>query len=339
MLDIRDITRCDLLEWEEDHATKVQYGKFSIEPLEVGWGITVGNALRRVLLSSIEGAAVTGVQIEGIIHEFSSLPGVREDIIDIVLNLKGLVLRSYSDDEETLYLEVEGVPGELREVTARDIQPNSNVEIINLDHHLAEIDEEAKLSMKISVKKGRGYLEVEGRDIKEDYNFIPIDALFTPVKKVNFQVLDTRVGQLTNYDKLIIEIWTNGAITPQQALSQSLDLLAEEFSRFGGLLKEKIGESEPAEEVEEDEETSEAETSIEELELSVRAYNCLKRAHIDTVQELVSILQERPEDLKKIKNLGQKTFEEIVEKVEKWSSEVESKEEKGVNKGEAPAED
>ncbi len=183
MLDIRDITRCDLLEWEEDHATKVQYGKFSIEPLEVGWGITVGNALRRVLLSSIEGAAVTGVQIEGIIHEFSSLPGVREDIIDIVLNLKGLVLRSYSDDEETLYLEVEGVPGELREVTARDIQPNSNVEIINLDHHLAEIDEEAKLSMKISVKKGRGYLEVEGRDIKEDYNFIPIDALFTPVKK------------------------------------------------------------------------------------------------------------------------------------------------------------
>jgi len=339
MLDIRDITRCDLLEWEEDHATKVQYGKFSIEPLEVGWGITVGNALRRVLLSSIEGAAVTGVQIEGIIHEFSSLPGVREDIIDIVLNLKGLVLRSYSDDEETLYLEVEGVPGELREVTARDIQPNSNVEIINLDHHLAEIDEEAKLSMKISVKKGRGYLEVEGRDIKEDYNFIPIDALFTPVKKVNFQVLDTRVGQLTNYDKLIIEIWTNGAITPQQAFSQSLDLLAEEFSRFGELLKEKIVESEPAEEVEEDEETSEAETSIEELELSVRAYNCLKRAHIDTVQELVSILQERPDDLKKIKNLGQKTFEEIVEKVEKWSSEVESKEEKGVNKSEAPAED
>jgi len=337
MLDIRNITRCDLLDWEEDHTTKVQYGKFSIEPLEVGWGITVGNAIRRVLLSSIEGAAVTGVQIEGVIHEFSSLPGVREDITDIILNLKGLVLRSYSD-EETLYLEVEGTPGELREVTARDIQPNSNVEIINLDHHLAEIDEDARLSMKISVNSGRGYLEVEGGEIKEDYDFIPVDALFTPVRKVNFQVLDTRVGQFTNYDKLIIEIWTNGAITPQQALSQSLDLLTGEFSRFGELLKEKIVENVSTEEAEEDEEMAEPETSIEELELSVRAYNCLKRAHIDTVQELVNVLQNRPEDLKKIKNLGQKTYEEIVKKVQKWSSEAESREEKGVNKSEAPAE-
>lgn len=338
MLDIKDITRCDLLDWKEDHATKVQYGKFSIEPLEVGWGITVGNALRRVLLSSIEGAAVAGVKIDGVIHEFSSLPGVREDITDITLNLKGLVLRSYSD-EETLYLTAEGIPGELREVTARDIKPNSNVEIINLDHHLAEIDEEGKLSMEILVKRGRGYQETEGVEWNESYDFIPIDAVFTPVKKVNFQVLDTRVGQFTNYDKLVIEIWTNGSVTPQQALSQSLDLLTEEFSRFGKLLKGSIAEDLPAEEVEENKEVAELETSIEELELSVRAFNCLKRAHINTVQELINILHNRPEELKRIKNLGQKTYEEIVKKVEKWNTEVESQREKGVNKGEAPAED
>ncbi|HQE24749.1 MAG TPA: DNA-directed RNA polymerase subunit alpha [Candidatus Atribacteria bacterium] len=337
MLDIKDMTRCDLLDWEEDCTTKVQYGKFSIEPLEVGWGITVGNALRRVLLSSIEGAAVVGVQIEGVIHEFSSLPGVREDVTDLVLNLKGLVLRSYSD-EETLYLEVEGVPGQLREVTARDIKPNSNVEIVNPDHHLAEIDEDGKLSMRISVGRGRGYREVEEKDVGQDYDFIPVDALFSPVKKVNFQVLDTRVGQLTNYDKLIIEIWTNGAITPQQALSQSLDLLTREFSRFGKLLKEKTAEDEAVEEAPEDETMAEVETSVEELELSVRASNCLKRANIRTVQELVEILQTRPEDLKKIKNLGQKTFEEIVEKVQKWTEEMEKKEEKEVSDDEAPAE-
>ncbi|HOQ67146.1 MAG TPA: DNA-directed RNA polymerase subunit alpha [Candidatus Atribacteria bacterium] len=337
MLDIKDMTRCDLLDWEEDRTTKVQYGKFSIEPLEVGWGITVGNALRRVLLSSIEGAAVVGVQIEGVIHEFSSLPGVREDVTDLVLNLKGLVLRSYSD-EETLYLEVEGVPGQLREVTARDIKPNSNVEIVNPDHHLAEIDEDGKLSMRISVGRGRGYREVEEKDVGQDYDFIPVDALFSPVKKVNFQVLDTRVGQLTNYDKLIIEIWTNGAITPQQALSQSLDLLTREFSRFGKLLKEKTAEDEAVEEAPEDETMAEVETSVEELELSVRASNCLRRANIKTVQELVEILQTRPEDLKKIKNLGQKTFEEIVEKVQKWTEEMEKKEEKEVSDDEAPAE-
>jgi len=234
---------------------------------------------------------------------------------------------------------VEGIPGELREITARDIKPNSNVEIINLDHHLAEIDEEGQLSMEILVKRGRGYQEAEGGEWDRSYDFIPIDAVFTPVKKVNFQVLDTRVGQFTNYDKLVIEIWTNGSITPQQALSQSLDLLIEEFSRFGKLLKGSMNEDLPTEEVEASEEVIEPETSIEELELSVRAYNCLKRAHINTVQELINILQNRPEELKKIKNLGQKTYEEIVEKVEKWNKEVESQKEKGVNKGEAPAED
>lgn len=288
----------------------------------------MGNALRRVLLSSIEGAAVTAVQIDGIIHEFSPLPGVREDVTDLILNLKGLVVRSYSESE-TLYLDVRGIPGALRRVTARDIRPNPNVEIINLDHYLAELEENGHLSMRIFIGRGKGYREAEG-DTYHTYDIIPVDAMFSPVRKVNFQVMDTRVGQFTNYDKVLLEIWTNGAITPQQAFRRALELLVEEFSHLLNLLKERIGEPPlgvgPGEEKAS---LEEREMTIEELELSVRAYNCLKRARINTVRELLEIVQNRPEDLKKIKNLGQKTYEEIIGKLERLGYRLGEKREAG----------
>ncbi|MGQ9623491.1 MAG: DNA-directed RNA polymerase subunit alpha [Candidatus Caldatribacteriaceae bacterium] len=315
MQDLKSLMKCELLEFKEDPATWAQYGKFSIEPFESGWGVTVGNALRRVLLSSIEGSAVTAVQIDGVIHEFSPLPGIREDVTDVILNLKGLVLQSYSDNE-TLYLDVKGVPGALRRVTARDIRPNPNVEIINPDHYLAELEEDGHLSMRIFVGRGKGYREAE-EDTYHSYDVIPVDAIFTPVRKVNFQVVDTRVGQFTNYDKVLLEIWTNGAITPQQAFRRALELLVEEFSHLLNLLREHIGEPVARRVGEEAVPKEEREMNVEELELSVRAYNCLKRAHINTVRELLEIVQNRPEDLKKIKNLGQKTYEEILGKLEK----------------------
>lgn len=316
MQDLKSLMRCELLEFHEDPVTHAQYGKFVIEPFESGWGTTVGNALRRVLLSSIEGSAVTAVQIDGVIHEFSPLPGVREDVTDIILNLKGLVVRSYTDSE-TLYLDVRGTPGALRRVTARDIRPNPNVEIINPDHYLAELEETGHLTMRIFVGRGKGYQEAS-EDTYRTYDVIPVDAIFSPVRKVNFQVMDTRVGQFTNYDKVILEIWTNGAITPQYAFRRALELLVDEFSHLLQLLKERIGEPLPGKGPAEGEVfQEEREMTIEELELSVRAYNCLKRARINTVRELLEIVQNRPEDLKKIKNLGQKTFEEIIGKLEK----------------------
>lgn len=316
MQDLKSLMKCELLEFQEDPVTHAQYGKFVIEPFESGWGVTVGNALRRVLLSSIEGSAVTAVQIDGVIHEFSPLPGVREDVTDIILNLKGLVVRSYTDSE-TLYLDVKGTPGSLRRVTARDIRPNPNVEIINPDHYLAELEETGHLTMRIFVGRGKGYQEAQ-EDTYRTYDIIPVDAIFSPVRKVNFQVMDTRVGQFTNYDKVILEIWTNGAITPQYAFRRALELLVDEFSHLLQLLKERIGEP-VTERVSGEEAASreEREMTIEELELSVRAYNCLKRARINTVRELLEIVQNRPEDLKKIKNLGQKTYEEIIGKLEK----------------------
>lgn len=327
MQDLKGLMKCELLEFREDPVTHAQYGKFVIEPFESGWGITVGNALRRVLLSSIEGSAVTAVQIDGVIHEFSPLPGVREDVTDIILNLKGLVVRSYSDNE-TLYLDVKGTPGALRRVTARDIRPNPNVEIINPDHYLAELEEDGHLTMRIFVGRGKGYQEA-AEDTHRSYDIIPVDAIFSPVRKVNFQVVDTRVGQFTNYDKVILEIWTNGAITPQYAFRRALELLVDAFSYLLQLLRERVEEPVPGKEFEGGATSEEREMTIEELELSVRAYNCLKRARINTVRELLEIVQNRPEDLKKIKNLGQKTYEEIIGKLKKLGYRIEETKEVG----------
>ncbi len=324
MPDIKEMMKFDIVELREDRNTRAQYGKFSIEPLESGWGVTIGNALRRVLLSSMEGSAVTAVEIENIIHEFSSLPGMREDITDLVLNVKGLVLRSYSEEEEILRLDVMGNddPDTPRIVTARDIQPSSNVEIINRDHYLAELNREGHLSLTMYVNHGRGYQEITEKSIR-DYRTIQLDAIFTPVKKVNYSVVDTRVGQFTNFDKLILEIWTNGAVLPQEALRKSLELLVDELSYIFELIKESTSEETtiPVNVLPSSSDSGD-DKLIEELELSVRAYNCLKRARINTLRELLEIINQRPEDLKKIKNLGQKTYEEIVEKVEKLGYEL-----------------
>jgi DNA-directed RNA polymerase subunit alpha len=324
MPDIKEMMKFETIELREDRITRTHYGKFSIEPLESGWGVTLGNAIRRVLLSSMEGAAVTSVEIDNVIHEFSSLPGMREDITDLLLNIKGIVLSSSSPEEEVLRIDVRGnedsdLP---RRVTARDIQPNPNVEIINPDHYLAELNHEGQLAMTLYVNHGKGYQETSEK-IARDYRNIQIDAIFTPVRKVNYSIVDTRVGQFTNFDKLVLEIWTNGSILPQEALKKSLDLLVGEITYIYGLVKESMSDdlATPVDVALEENEMGE-DKLIEELELSVRAYNCLKRARINTLRELLEIINQRPEDLKKIKNLGQKTYEEIVEKVEKLGFEL-----------------
>ncbi|MBP8933009.1 MAG: DNA-directed RNA polymerase subunit alpha [Candidatus Atribacteria bacterium] len=324
MPDVKEIMKFETIELREDRVTRAQYGKFSIEPLESGWGVTLGNAIRRVLLSSMEGSAVTSVEIDNVIHEFSSLPGMREDVTDLILNIKGLVLSSSSPDEEVLKIDVRGnedsdLP---RRVTAHDIQPNPNVEVINSDHYLAELNHEGHLSMTLYVNHGKGYQETSERAAR-DYRTIQIDAIFTPVRKVNYSVVDTRVGQFTNFDKLILEIWTNGSIHPQEALKNSLELLVSEISYIFDLVKESMLDDLTAQvDVAVEESELEEDKLIEELELSVRAYNCLKRARINTLRELLEIINQHPEDLKKIKNLGQKTYEEIVEKVEKLGFEL-----------------
>jgi DNA-directed RNA polymerase subunit alpha len=324
MPDIKEMMKFETIELREDRITRAHYGKFSIEPLESGWGVTLGNAIRRVLLSSMEGAAVTSVEIDNVIHEFSSLPGMREDITDLLLNIKGIVLSSSSPEEEVLRIDVRGnedsdLP---RRVTARDIQPNPNVEIINPDHYLAELNHEGQLAMTLYVNHGKGYQETSEK-IARDYRNIQIDAIFTPVRKVNYSIVDTRVGQFTNFDKLVLEIRTNGSILPQEALKKSLDLLVGEVTYIYGLVKESMSDdlATPVDVALEENEMGE-DKLIEELELSVRAYNCLKRARINTLRELLEIINQRPEDLKKIKNLGQKTYEEIVEKVEKLGFEL-----------------
>jgi len=327
-------TKIEVLDLSEDPRTKVQFGRFSIEPLESGWGITVGNALRRVLLSSIEGAAVTAVQIDGVIHEFSSLQGMREDIADFMLHVKGIVLRTHSNEEETLVLDKEGSSGseDQRIVRAGDIEENSNVEIINPEQYLAELNETGSLRARLFVNKGTGYQEAQEKAHRE-YNIIPIDAIFTPVKKVNYHVLDTRVGQYTNFDKLVMEIWTNGALIPQEALKRAFTYLVEEFQYLRDLFEERTEEKPGIEDfIDGEDVVDEKEAPIEELELSVRAYNCLKRARINTLGELLQIIDSRSEDLKKIKNLGQKTYEEIVEKVTKMGYQLDNAEKNEVNK-------
>ncbi len=334
MQDLNISTKIEVLDASENPRTKAQFGRFSIEPLESGWGITIGNALRRVLLSSVEGAAVTAVQIDGVIHEFSSLPGMREDIADFMLNVKGIVLRSHSNEEETLVLNKEGAASSEESciVNAGDIEENSNVEIINPDLYLAELNDTGTLRARLFVNKGKGYQEAQEL-AHRDYNIIPIDAIFTPVKKVNYHVLDTRVGQYTNFDKLVMEIWTNGALLPQEALKRAFTYLVTEFQYLRDLFEERTEEKSVVEDAVDNEDVAEEkEIPIEELELSVRAYNCLKRARINTLGELLQIIDSRSEDLKKIKNLGQKTYEEIVEKVTKMGYQLDKIEEKEVNR-------
>lgn len=283
---------------------KKDYAKFVVEPLEKGYGITLGNSLRRVLLSSLPGAAVTSVKIDGVLHEFSSIPGVVEDVTDIILNLKSLALKVYSDEPEVIRLEVVG-PGE---VVAGDITKNSQVEILNPELHIATLDNGANLTLEMAVEKGRGYRSAE-KNKREDLviGVIPVDSIFSPILKVNHTVTDTRVGQITDYDKLTLEVWTDGTICPDEAVSLSAKILNDHLKLFIGLT-EKIGDVEIMVEKEEEERDKVLDMNIEELDLSVRSYNCLKRAAINTVGELI---QKTADDMMKVRNLGKKSLEEV----------------------------
>ena len=282
------------------------YGKFVVEPLERGFGVTLGNALRRVLLSSIPGAAVTSVKIENVLHEFSTIPGVVEDVTQVILNLKELSFKLHSDKPKLLRLDARGK----KDVLAGDLQPDAEVEVLNPDLHIATLDgKNAHLAMELVVERGKGYVQAE-RHRKSEHviGVIPVDSVFSPIQKVNYAVEDTRVGHATDYDRLVLEVWTDGSIRPEEALQESARLLIDSFRLF-------VGTAAGAEVVmgpQADETNKIAGMPIEELDLSVRPYNCLKRAGINTVGDL---LQRTEEEVVNVKNFGRKSLDEVKEKL------------------------
>lgn len=285
-----------------------RYGKFVVEPLERGYGITLGNSLRRVLLSSLPGGAVTSIQVEGVLHEFSTVPGVVEDVSEIILNLKSLALKIESDEPQVIRIEAQGETV----VTAGDIKTNSDVEILNPDLHIATVMEGATLNIEINVEKGRGYVgAVQNKKTGQTIGVIPVDSIFTPVHKVNYSVENTRVGQVTNYDQLNIELWTDGSINPREALSLAAKILTEHLNLFLGLTDyvDQIGTIMVQKK---EEENKLLEMSIEELDLSVRSYNCLKRAGINSLEDLA---KRSEDDMMKVRNLGKKSLEEVQNKL------------------------
>ncbi|MBB6451488.1 DNA-directed RNA polymerase subunit alpha [Geomicrobium halophilum] len=285
-----------------------KYGKFVVEPLERGYGTTLGNSLRRILLSSLPGSAVTNIQIDSVLHEFSTIEGVVEDVTTIILNLKKLALNIHSDDEKVLEIDAngEGV------VTARDINHDSDVDILNPDLHIATLTSNSQFHMRMTAQRGRGYVPAEGNNHDDlPIGVLPIDSIFTPVERVNFQVENTRVGQITNYDKLTLDVWTDGSIRPEEAVSLGAKIMNEHLNIFIGLT-DQAQNAEIMVEKEEDQKGKVLEMTIEELDLSVRSYNCLKRAGINTVQELT---QKSEEDMMKVRNLGRKSLEEVQEKL------------------------
>ncbi|TWI53650.1 DNA-directed RNA polymerase subunit alpha [Halalkalibacter nanhaiisediminis] len=285
-----------------------KYGKFVVEPLERGYGTTLGNSLRRILLSSLPGAAVTSVQIDSVLHEFSTIEGVVEDVTTIILNLKKLALKIYSDEEKTLEIDIQGEGI----VTANDLTHDSDVEVLNPDLHIATLAKGAHLRMRLIAKRGRGYVLAEGnKNDDQPIGVLPIDSIYTPVSRVNYQVENTRVGQVTNYDKLTLDVWTDGSIRPEEAVSLGAKILTEHLNIFVGLT-DQAQNAEIMVEKEEDQKEKVLEMTIEELDLSVRSYNCLKRAGINTVQELT---QKSEEDMMKVRNLGRKSLEEVQEKL------------------------
>ncbi len=283
------------------------FGRFVVEPLERGFGHTLGNALRRVLLSSLPGAAVTSINIEEVQHEFSTIPGVKEDTTEIILNLKGLSVKLFSDQPKMLEISAVG-PGV---VTAADIRVDSDVEIVNPDLHIATLSKGAKLHMWMTLDKGRGYVSADrNKQNPMPIGVIPVDSIYTPVRKMNYVVEDTRVGQATDYDKLVLDVWTNGSINPEEAIGMAAKILTEQLSIFTRLTDE------PTQQMAQEPEASPAgknlDMTIEELDLSVRAFNCLKRAGINTVGELV---EKSVEDMMKVRNLGKKSLEEVGQKL------------------------
>ncbi|MBP2645203.1 MAG: DNA-directed polymerase subunit alpha [Firmicutes bacterium] len=301
--------KIEIVEISEDN----RYGKFICEPLERGYGITLGNSLRRILLSSLPGAAVTSVRIDGVLHEFSTISGVREDVTDIILNLKELYLTMNGDEAKTVRIDASGEGA----VTAGDIVGDGDVEVLNPELHIATLDTGATLSMELTVERGRGYVSAD-KNKKPDHviGVIPIDSIFSPILRVNYSVTDTRVGNVTDYDKLTLEVWTNGSIRPEEAVSRAASVLVAHLKLFqnmvGNFTEDDITDGTFAEVVEE-EGVKSMEMTIEDLELSVRSYNCLKRASINTVAELV---QKSEDDMMKVRNLGRKSLDEVKKKLE-----------------------
>jgi DNA-directed RNA polymerase subunit alpha len=286
-----------------------KYGKFIVEPLERGYGKTLGNSMRRILLSSIPGAAVTSIRIDGVLHEFSTIPGVKEDVTEIILNLKKLAVKLTGDDTKRAIINAVGP----KEVTAADIIGDSEIEIFNKDLHIATLEENASLIMEINLAKGRGYETAEqNKTDSMPISVIPVDSIYTPVRKANFTVENTRVGQVTDYDKLILEIWTDGSVTPEEGVSIGAKIMQEHLNLFIEL-DDSADDFEIMVEKEEDQKEKALEMTIEELELSVRSFNCLKRASINTVEELT---QKTEEDMMKVRNLGKKSLDEVKNKLE-----------------------
>ncbi|MFD1318892.1 DNA-directed RNA polymerase subunit alpha [Loigolactobacillus zhaoyuanensis] len=301
-----------MIEFEKPNIAKVDestnYGKFVIEPLERGYGTTLGNSLRRILLASLPGAAVTSVQIDGVLHEFSTIDGVTEDVTQIILNIKKLALKLDSDDDKTLEIDVKGPAT----VTAGDIEADGDVEILNPDLYICTVAAGGHFHIRMTAHKGRGYVAADGNKVDDmPIGVLPIDSIYTPISRVNYQVESTRVGRRNDFDKLTLDVWTNGSISPREAISLAAKILTEHLDIFVNL----TDEAKNAEIMVEKEETHKEkmlEMTIEELDLSVRSYNCLKRAGINTVQELTNKTEA---DMMKVRNLGRKSLEEVKAKL------------------------
>ncbi len=299
-----------MIEFEKPNIHKVEetdnYGKFVVEPLERGYGTTLGNSLRRVLIASLPGAAITSMQIDGVLHEFSTVEGVTEDVTQIILNLKKVSLKLDSENQKNLELDVKGPA----EVTASDIQGDNEVTILNPDLHIATVADGAELHIKLTADKGRGYLSANDNKARMDdlaIGVLPIDSIYTPIERVNYTVENARVGQRNDYDKLTLDVWTDGSLTPTEAVSLGAKILTEHLAMFVDLT-ETAQNAQVMVEKEEPHKEKMLEMTIEELDLSVRSYNCLKRAGINTVKELTD---RTVSDMMKVRNLGQKSLEEI----------------------------
>ncbi|GAF40087.1 DNA-directed RNA polymerase subunit alpha [Agrilactobacillus composti DSM 18527 = JCM 14202] len=301
-----------MIEFEKPTIAKVDestnYGKFVIEPLERGYGTTLGNSLRRILLSSLSGAAVSSIQIDGVLHEFSTIDGVLEDVTQIILNIKKLALKSHSEEARTVEIDVEGPA----KVTAGDIITDSDIEVLNPEQYICTVAEGGHFHVRMMVKQGRGYVPADQNKTEDTpIGVLPIDSIFTPIDRVNYQVESTRVGKRNDFDKLTLDVWTNGSINPREAISLAAKILTDHLSIFVNLTDEAKN-TEVMVEKEETHKEKMLEMTIEELDLSVRSYNCLKRAGINTVQELTNKTEA---DMMKVRNLGRKSLEEVKNKL------------------------
>ena len=285
------------------------YGKYVVEPLERGYGTTLGNALRRILLSSLPGTAVTTIKIAGVQHEFCTIPGVKEDVTQIVLNVKKIIAKLYGTGTKTVYIQASGEG----EVTAGDIKADGEVEILNPDLHIATLGPDASLNMELTMSHGRGYVPADRNKVNQQavIGIIPVDSIYSPVLKVNYTVENTRVGNMTDYDKLTVEVWTDGTITARDAVSLSAKILSDLFALFTDL-SETVGSRSTVVEKPETQRDKVLEMTIEELDLSVRSFNCLKRANINTVEDLISKTED---EMMKVRNLGRKSLEEVINKL------------------------